>query len=84
VPSERVRADYTRPIFDGIAWVMRAAQDAGEVRADVDPLHAAEMYVSLMLMTVRFWLVDYWRDGIDLSTRAARALDVLEAGLAAR
>lgn len=83
-PSDRVRADHTRPIFDGIALVIRAAQEAGEVRPDVDPLQAAELYVSLMLMTARFWLVDYWRDGVDLQTRASRALDVLEAGLAAR
>ena len=84
VPSDRARADYTRPIFEGIAWVMRTAQQAGEVRPDIDPLHAAEMYVSLMLMTIRFWLVDYWRDGVDLRTRAGGALDVLEAGLSAR
>ena len=83
-PSDRVRADHTRPIFDGIALVMRTAQQAGEVRRDIDPLQAAEMYVSLMLMTVRLWLVDYWRDGVDLQTRATRALTVLEAGLAAR
>jgi AcrR family transcriptional regulator len=82
-PSDRVRRDHTRPIFEGVAMVMRAAQQAGEVRADVDPLQAAEMYVSLMLMTARFWLVDYWQDGIDLQSRAARALDVLEAGLRA-
>lgn len=83
-PSDRVRADHTRPIFEGIALVMRTAQQAGEVRTDIDPLQAAEMYVSLMLMTIRLWLVDYWRDGVGLQTRAARALTVLEAGLAAR
>jgi AcrR family transcriptional regulator len=83
-PSDRVRSSHTRPIFEGIAMVMRMAQQAGEVRTDVDPLQIAEMYVSVMLMTTRFWLVDYWRDGVDLQTRGARALDVLEAGLTAR
>lgn len=83
-PSDRVRRDHTRPIFEGIAMVMRGAQQAGEVRQDIDPLQAAEMYVSLMLMTTRFWLVGYWQDGIDLQSRAARALDVLETGLALR
>jgi hypothetical protein len=73
-----MRADHTRPIFDGIALVMRTAQEAGEVRTDIDPLQAAEMYVSLMLMTIRLW-----RDGVDLQTRATHALTVLEAGLAA-
>ncbi len=71
------------PSTDGIALVMRAAQQAGEVRTDIDPLQAAEMYVSLMLMTIHFWLIDYWGDGVDLKSRASRALDVLEAGLAA-
>lgn len=83
-PTARPRKDHTRPIFDGIALVMRAAQQAGEVRTDIDPLQAAEMYVSLMLMTIHFWLIDYWGDGVDLRTRASRALDVLEAGLTAR
>lgn len=82
-PSDWVRRDHTRPIFEGIAMVIRAAQESGEVRADVDPLQVAEMYVSLMLMTARFWLINYWQDGVDLQTRAGRALDVLEAGLKA-
>jgi AcrR family transcriptional regulator len=81
---ERTRGDYTRSLFEGIAMVMRAAQESGEVRHDVDPMQAAEMYVSLMLMTIRFWLVDYWQDDIDLETRAMQALDILEAGLAPR
>jgi AcrR family transcriptional regulator len=79
--SERVRTDHTRRLFDGLALVMRTAQQAGEVRSDIDPMQAAELYVSVMLMTIRFWLIDYWHDGVDLETRAMRALDVLEAGL---
>jgi AcrR family transcriptional regulator len=83
-PAAAAHRGHTRPILEGIAMVMRAAQNEGEVRSDIDPLQAAEMYVSLMLMTIRFWLVGYWHDGVDLQTRAGKALDVLEAGLAAR
>lgn len=80
-PGERVRADHTRPIFEGIAMVIRAGQASGEIRTDIDPLQAAELYVSVMLMTIRLWLVDYWRDGTGLVERGMKALDVLEAGL---
>lgn len=75
-------ADQARSLFDNLALVMRAGQDAGEIRRDVDPLQAAELYVATMLMTARLWLVDYWGSGERLEARAARALDVLEAGLA--
>ncbi|MEQ8860391.1 MAG: TetR family transcriptional regulator [Pseudomonadales bacterium] len=81
-PDGRLAADQARPLFDNIALVMQAARDRGEIRADIEPLQVAELYVSTMLMTARLWLVDYWRDGVALETRAARALDVLEAGLA--
>ena len=80
----RVQADHTRAIFDAIAGVIRAAQEAGEVRRDIPALQVAEMYVSILLMTIRLWLVDYWNDGVDLEKRAMRALSVLEAGLASR
>jgi AcrR family transcriptional regulator len=83
-PSDRVRADHTRPIFEGIAIVMRAGQASGEIRDDIDPLQAAELYVSLMLMTIRFWLVNYWEDGDSLVERGMKALDVLEDGLRKR
>jgi len=82
--SESDGADAARLLFDNIAMVMRAARAAGEIRADIDPLQIAELYVATMLMTARLWLVDYWRSGERLETRAARALDVLEAGLASR
>ena len=82
--QQRVQADHTRAIFDAIAGVIRAAQEAGEVRRDIPALQVAEMYVSIMLMTIRLWLVDYWRDGVDLEKRVMRALSVLEAGLASR
>ena len=77
----RAGADQARTLFDNLALVMRAARDAGEIRGDIEPLQVAELYVSTMLMTARLWLVDYWRDGVGLETRAAKALDVLEAGL---
>lgn len=78
----RLGADQARPLFDNLAMVMRAGQEAGEIRDDLDPLQIAELYVSTMLMTARLWLVDYWQDGTGLEQRAAKALDVLEAGLA--
>jgi hypothetical protein len=81
-PAGRLGADQARPLFDNLALVMAAARDAGEIRPDIDPLQVAELYVSTMLMTARLWLVDYWGEGVDLEARAARALDVLERGLA--
>ncbi len=75
-------ADQARSLFDNLALVMRAGQDTGEIRRDMEPHQAAELYVSTMLMMARLWLVDYWRDGRGLEARAAQALDVLEAGLA--
>jgi AcrR family transcriptional regulator len=79
--SGRFGRDHARPMFDNLALVMKAAVDAGEIRTDVDPLQIAELYVSIMLMTARLWLVDYWQNSETLEERAARALDVLEAGL---
>jgi AcrR family transcriptional regulator len=75
-------ADQARSLFDNLALVIRAGQEAGEIRRDIDPLQVAELYVATMLMTARLWLVDYWENGERLESRAARALDVLEAGLA--
>jgi AcrR family transcriptional regulator len=82
VSGGRRGADQARPLFDNLALVIRAGQDAGEIRPDIDPLQAAELYVATMLMTARLWLVDYWGSDEGLEVRAARALDVLEAGLA--
>jgi AcrR family transcriptional regulator len=73
--------DHARSMFDNLALVVQAAVDAGEVRTDIEPLQVAELYVSIMLMTARLWLVDYWQNAESLEERAARALDVLEAGL---
>jgi hypothetical protein len=81
--SGRPGADQARTLFDNLALVLRAARDAGEVRRDIEPMQAAELYVATMLMTARLWLVDYWRDGVGLEARAAKALDILEAGLTA-
>lgn len=80
--SARAGEGHVRRLFEGLSTVMGAAQESGEVRRDLDPMQAAELYVSVMLMTIRFWLLDFWDDGGDLEPRAMRALDVLEAGLA--
>lgn len=79
----RSRTESTRAIFDGIARIMQAGQQAGEIRNDISALQIAEMYVSQMLMTIRFWLINYWEDEMDLEERAMKQLDVLEAGLKA-
>ena len=81
--TQHSRTEYTRAIFGGVARIMEAAQQAGEVRDDISALQIAEMYVSQMLMTMRFWLINYWDDDMDLEERAMKALDVLEAGLKA-
>ncbi len=79
--KDQRKTDYSHALFAGIAQVMAAAQAAGEVRDDIEPLQIAELYVSQMLMTVRLWLIDYWQDGVSLETRAMKALDVIERGL---
>lgn len=62
--AQRVQAEHTRAIFEAIAGVIRAGQEAGEIRRDVPALQIAEIYVSVMLMTIRLWLIDYWQDGV--------------------
>lgn len=80
--ARRQQADHGREIFLGVAQVIRAGQASGEIRADLDPARAAEVYVSAMLMTIRLWLLeDKPRDG--LAARVNAAIDVLEGGLQA-
>jgi AcrR family transcriptional regulator len=81
--ADEARIDQTRNVFDAIAALMRAGQETGEIRKDVPAQQAAELYVSVMLVTIRLWLIDYWGAGPGLVTRGMRALDVLERGLRA-
>ena len=77
------QAELGRGIFRGVAAVMRAGQASGEIRADLDPERAAEVYVSAMLMTVRLWLTDPVVKRDSLEARVNAAIDVLEGGLKA-
>ena len=79
----RRRADHSRALFLGVAEVIRAGQASGEIRAGIDALRAAEVYVSSMLMTVRLWLTGYWPAGDSLEDRVNAAIDVIEGGLRA-
>lgn len=81
--SDRSRLDLTHAMFAGVAALMRAGQRAGTIRDDLPPEQAAEIYVSVVLITARFWLTDYWGGGESLVERGMRTLDVLEAGLRA-
>jgi len=77
------QAELGRSIFTGVADVLRAGQASGEVRADIDPERAAEVYVSAMLMTVRLWLSgEGWKQE-GLEARLNAVIDVLEGGLKA-
>ncbi|MDD9971152.1 MAG: TetR/AcrR family transcriptional regulator [Myxococcales bacterium] len=80
-PADKRRLDQTRSIFEAVGEVMRAAQATGEIRSDVDPLQAAEIYVSVMVSTTRLWLTNYWGQGEELETRALRAIDIVLGGL---
>ena len=62
----------------------RLGQQAGTLRADIPPEQAAEIYVSVMTITIRLWLTDYWDEKESLVDRGMRALTVLEDGLRAR
>ena len=74
----------TRTIFEAVAAVIRAGQEHGEIRPDLDPLATAEVLVSALLMSIRLWLTDYWGTGETLPDRLARVMDILESGLATR
>lgn len=75
------RSDLGAQIFAGVAAIFRAGQAAGEIRADIDPLRLAEVYVSAMLMTVRLWLLGEGDAGERLETRINQTIDLLEGGL---
>jgi len=82
-PSDAVRVDHTRAVFEAVAALIRLGQERGEIRADVDPRQAAELTVSSLVITIRLWLTAYWGEDGSLAARGLRALDVLERGLRA-
>ncbi len=77
------RAEQGQNIFLGVAAIIRAGQASGEIHAGLDPVRAAEVYVSAMLMTVRLWLLGDWAKSDTLVKRVNAAIDVLEGGLKA-
>lgn len=83
VDSRSRRGELGQEVLGAVAGIFRAGQSAGELRADVDPLRLAEVYVSAMLMTVRLWLLGEDRDGESLEARVNTAIDILEGGLRA-
>jgi AcrR family transcriptional regulator len=82
--ADEPRLDRTRAFFAGFASLIRAAQDAGELRRDVPADQIAEMYVAVLVVTIRFWLTGYWGGTESLVERGMRAFDVLEDGLRTR
>jgi AcrR family transcriptional regulator len=82
--ADEPRLDRTRAFFAGLASLIRAAQEAGEIRRDVPAEQIAEMYVSVLVITTRLWLTSYWGGTESLVERGMRAFDLLEDGLRAR
>ena len=78
----RERLDRTRGYFEIIAAGVRAAQDNGEIRKDVDPYQVAEIYTAIFYVTTRLSLTDYWGKKQRLDTRMLRAVEILMQGLA--
>jgi AcrR family transcriptional regulator len=88
-PQVGTRADerrlvHTRDAFAAIAALMRVGQASGHVRSDLAAEQMAELYVAVMVVTIRLWLTRYWGGSESLVERGMRALDVLENGLRAR
>ena len=82
--ADEPRLDRTRNMFAALAALVRAAQQAGRIRRDVSAEQIAEMYVAIMVVTIRLWLTGYWDETESLVERGMRAFDVLEDGLRAR
>jgi AcrR family transcriptional regulator len=83
LPEDEARLDHTRALFGALGGLMKEGQKAGVIRRDLSAEQVAEIYVSVMWVTIRLWLTDYWREPGSLETRGTHALDVLEAGLRA-
>jgi AcrR family transcriptional regulator len=82
--ADERRLDHTRDAFAALAELMRAGQAAGRVRGDLPAEQVAELYVAVLVVTVRLWLTDYWSGSESLVERGMRALDALENGLRLR
>lgn len=74
------RLDRTRGLFAVQIPLWRALQASGQFRRDVSAEQIAEMYVAVMVITIRLWLTDYWAGSESLVDRGVRAFDVLMDG----
>lgn len=83
-PSDEPRLDRTRAFFAGVSAIVRAGQEAGRTRRDVPADQIAEMFIAVLVITIRLWLTEYWGDTGSLVERGLRAFDVLEEGLRVR
>ena len=81
--ADEARLDQTRAFFAAFAGFIRVGQEAGQIRRDVPAEQIAEMYVAVMVITIRLWLTGYWGDTGSLVARVMRAFGVLEDGLRA-
>jgi AcrR family transcriptional regulator len=86
--EDKPRLDRTLPMFQGVAAIVRAGQASGEIRAELNPLQVAEIWVSVMVITIRLWITDYWPADAglapSLTERVDGVVDVLVAGLQPR
>ena len=82
--NDEERLALTHSGFEALAAIMRRAQQAGEIREDVDPIQVAEIYFGVHTVTIRLWLTDYWKTPGRLDTRLVRAFDILVNGLRPR
>lgn len=82
--ADERRLDHTRDAFAALAALLRVGQEAGQVRGDIAAEQVAELYVAVMVITIRLWLTDCWGETESLVERGMRALDALENGLRAR
>ena len=82
--NDEERLALTHSGFEALAAIMRRAQQAGEIREDVDPIQVAEIYFGVHTVTIRLWLTDYWKTPGRLDTRLVRAFEILVDGLRPR
>ena len=82
-PEDEPRLDRTREVFAAQTLLWGALQQAGQIRRDVSPEQLAEMYVAVIVITIRLWLTSYWAGSESLVDRGLRAFDVLVDGFRA-
>jgi len=86
--EDKPRIDRTLPMFQGVAAIVRAGQASGEIRAELNPLQVAEVWVSVMVITIRLWITDYWPADAglppSLTERVDGVVDLLVAGMQPR